>query len=232
MGFGLAGVAFLVLTGLFVQRQLRSRHPVAEWALFRIRSYAAANVYMLSGNLVMYTALLTVPFFVVEIHGESAALAGALIGIMAIQMALIATPAGWLADGRGRRLPALTGALALVIGAVLLVISADTDTSLVLLAVSLGVLGFGIGIGSGPAMTAAMEAAPRAQAGVAAGTISMMRYFGSIIGAGLLGGILATEEAVPDVDLFRAIFVILLAGACLTVVAANLMHRFLPESQQ
>ena len=103
---------------------------------------------------------------------------------------------------------------------------------LIVLAVSLGVLGFGIGVGSGPAMTAALEAAPRAQAGVAAGTVSMMRYFGSIVGAGLLGGILATEEAMPSVDLFRAIFVILLAGACLTLVAANLIHRFPPESQQ
>ncbi len=129
---------------------------------------------------------------------------------------------------RGRRLPALLGAAALVIAAGMLLVSADADTSVVVLAVSLGILGFGIGIGSGPAMTAALEAAPREQAGVAAGTVSMMRYFGSIIGAGLLGSVLATDKAVPDVDLFRVIFAVLLVAACLTLVSANFIHK-LPQ---
>ena len=224
----LTGLAFLTLTGLFIHRQFRSPRPVAEWALLRSRSYTAATTYVLMGNMVMYTALLTVPFLIVEIQGKSAGLAGALIGVMAVQLAILAAPAGWLADMRGRRLPALLGAAALVLAAGMLLVSADADTSVVVLAVSPGILGFGIGIGSGPAMTAALEAAPREQAGVAAGTVSMMRYFGSIIGAGLLGSVLATDKAVPDVDLFRVIFAVLLVAACLTLVSANFIYK-LPQ---
>ncbi len=92
----LTGLAFLTLTGLFIHRQFRSPRPVAEWALFRRRSYTAATTYVLMGNMVMYTALLSVPFLIVEIQGKSAGLAGALIGVMAVQLATsLLQPAGW-----------------------------------------------------------------------------------------------------------------------------------------
>ena len=57
----------------------------------------------------------------------------------------------------------------------------------------------------------------------------MMRYFGSIVGAGLLGGILAGDAAAPGIDLFRLIFAILLVVACLAFLSASLIHK-LPQT--
>ena len=214
---------------LFVSRQFKSPRPVAEWTLFRIRSYAAATSYVLLSNMVMYTVLLSVPFFIVEIQEKSVGAAGVLLGVMSLLMAILAAAAGWLADLRGRRLPALVGGASQVLAVSLLLIGISADVSFVLLAASLAILGFGIGIGSGPAMTAAMEAAPREHAGVAAGTLSMMRYFGNIVGAGILGGVLASDAATPSIDLFRLIFAILLPVACTTLFSASLIHK-LPQT--
>ena len=85
-------------------------------------------------------------------------------------------------------------------------IGLDEDVSFLYLAFGLALLGLGVGLGFGSATTAAIESAPRSLAGSAAGTNSMMRYVGSIVGAGLLAGVLNTSGAsVPGLDTFRLI---------------------------
>ena len=79
--------------------------------------------------------------------------------VMSLLMALLAAPAGRLADLRGRRLPAMVGGVCQVLAALFLLIVLSADVSFALLAACLAILGFGIGIGSGPAIAAAMEAA-------------------------------------------------------------------------
>ena len=68
---------------------------------------------------------------------------------------------------------------------------------------------------------------------VAAGTNSMMRYLGSIVGAGLLAGILSTgaadDGAVPEIGVFRAVFIVVAVMAGLAIIVAFWIHRFPPE---
>jgi MFS family permease len=98
------------------------------------------------------------------------------------------------------------------------------------LAASLAVLGLGVGLGSSAATTAAIESAPRGQAGVAAGTNSMMRYFGSIVGVGVLAGTLGDGSGAPEITTFRTLFAILAVLAGLALLAAALIHRFPPAA--
>ena len=58
----------------------------------------------------------------------------------------------------------------------------------------------------------------------------MMRYLGSILGIGILAGILNTGGAAPDVEVFRAIFIVIAVIAALAIVAASQIHRFPPET--
>lgn len=72
---------------------------------------------------------------------------------------------------------------------------------------------------------AAIEAAPVALAGSAAGTQSMMRYFGSITGVGLLSGLLTTGAGgTPDISVFRSLYVLVAILLGLSVVAASLIR--------
>jgi hypothetical protein len=57
----------------------------------------------------------------------------------------------------------------------------------------------------------------------------MMRYLGSIIGTGVLGAVLNTDAAAPDISVFRVIFAVVVAMAVLALVCSLLVHRFPDE---
>ena len=221
---GTAGLVALAV--VFLQRQRTSPSPVAEWRLFRIPSFAAATSYVLCANLVMYTTLLTMPFFVEETLNGSARAVGTLLGVLSIISAVLAPISGRVSDVRGRRLPAQTGAFIMLAATLALAIGISNDMSYVVLGACLAALGLGLGLSFGPASTAAIESAPRELAGAASGTNSMMRYLGSIIGAGILGSVLSKDTGTPDIWLFRLIFIVLLVIAGLACASTFFIHRF------
>ena len=155
---------------------------------------------------------------------------GLLLGAMSVLMAVIAPISGRVSDAYGRRWPALAGACLALAAAIFLLAGLDEDVPVYYLAIGLAMLGAGVGMGFGAATTAAIESAPRSLAGSAAGTTSMMRYIGSILGAGILVGILNTSGAtVPGIGVFQAILAIVASMAALAIVAGALIHRFPSE---
>ena len=158
---------------------------------------------------------------------------GLLLGSMSALMVVVAPLSGRLADAVGRRWPALAGSLFALGSSLYLLAILDEDVSFVYLATGLAMLGLGFGLGFGSATTAAIESAPRALAGSAAGTNSMMRYVGSILGAGILGGVLSTNAgSLPGIDTFRAIMIVVVVVAALSVVAASQIHLFPKEAAE
>ncbi len=223
------GTGLFVLSILFLQRQRTSPMPIAEWRLFRNRSYFGATAYVLLNNLVMYTTLLTIPFFIEEIQHKGSSTTGLLLGAMSVLMAVLAPFAGRLSDAFGRKPLAVIGAAIVLAAIVLLLAGIGEDASFGYLAFALAVLGVGMGLSFGAASTAAIESAPREMAGAAGGTNSMMRYLGSIIGAGVLGAVLSDEGGAPEIGMFRLIFAVLLVMASLALLATFLIHRFVRE---
>jgi len=221
-----AVVAFPAFLALFVRRQFSATTPIAEWRLFRIRSYAGATGYIMLSNLVMYTTILAVPFFVEEVQGKSNLTTGSLLGALSIPVALLAPIGGRVSDEVGRRPPIIAGSVLVTMGATALLFGISRDVPYVYLAGVLALLGVGLGLSTGPASAAAIESTPAEMAGAASGTNSMMRYVGSIIGAGVLGSILNTNDAAPGIDLFRLIFGVLVGMSLLAALCSLLVHRF------
>ena len=228
----LAGGGFGAFLVLFVIRQRLAAVPVVGWELFRQRTFAAATAYVLLTNLVMYTTLLALPFFVREVQGRSIGSVGLMLGVLSALMAVAAPVGGWLADTRGRRAPAMLGAVLAVGGAIYLTAVLSEGQSLGVMAGGVALMGAGVGLGTGAATTAAIEAAPRALSGSSAGTNSMMRYLGSIVGAGILSGLLSTEAATPEVGMFRVLFILVAVMAVAALVAARFIHRFVDEEER
>ena len=227
----IAAVAFPLLLLGFLRQQVSTTTPIAEWRLFRIRSYAGATAYILLSNLVMYTVILAVPFFVREVQGKGSFTAGTLLGAVSVPVALIAPIGGLISDEAGRRPPIVGGSVLVVAGVTALLFGISSDTPYLFLASVLFVIGVGLGFSVGPASAAAIESTPADLAGTAAGTNSMMRYVGSIIGAGILGSVLNTNEAAPEVGLFRLIFAVLVVVAVLGALSSLLVHRF-PQAHE
>lgn len=226
LAFALSLTALLTL---FLAQQARSAVHVAEWRLFRAASFRGATGFIMLSNLVMYSSLLAVPFFVREVQGGSSGAAGGLIGAMSLLMAVAAPVSGRLADRIGRRALALTGGVLQTIAALLFLLLLSEAASPQFLYAVLVLMGLGIGIGTGPATTAAIESASRELAGSAAGTVSMMRYAGSIVATGLLGATLTTESGIPDITVFRLLFGAIAVAAFGATLSAVLIHRFLAE---
>jgi len=226
-----AALAFPVIGVLFVQRQYSSETPIAEWRLFRHRSYAAATTYVLLTNLVMYTTILSIPFFVEEVQGKGHGVSAALLGIVSVQSAFLAPISGRVSDSIGRRYPAAVGSVFVVMGSIALLAGISQDVSFGYLALSMGALGLGLGISISPTGAAAIESSPRDLAGAAAGTNSMMRYLGSIIGTGLLGAILSSDDGAPEIGIFRLIFAVLAAISVMAALTTVFIHRFPPQDR-
>lgn len=223
--------ALALIAALFAWHQRVTSSPAAAWALFRIRSFAASTSWVLLTNLTMYTTLLMIPFFVEDVRGGSAELAGVLLGAMSILVAVVAPLGGVLSDARGRRPLAVAGAAVALAGSLALLASMRTGASALELATSLAIIGLGLGLGSGPATTAAVESAPAELAGSAVGTNSMMRYAGSIVGAGLLAGVLQSGSTGPgDVGTFRLLTLVVVATAALAVGAGTAIHKFVASA--
>ncbi|HET7737725.1 MAG TPA: MFS transporter [Tepidiformaceae bacterium] len=223
---GTAAVAVTLLAALFAWRQRTTAWPTAEWPLFRTLSFAGASSHILLMNLAMYTTLIAVPFFLTDVQQRGAAVAGVLLACMAALQALVAPFAGAAADAHGRRTPTVLSSVVALVAALLLVVGVGRDMSLAYLAVALTILGFGVGVGFVAASVAAVEAAPRALASSAAGTQSMMRYLGSIIGVGVLSGLLNTQGDAPAIGVFRLLFAAVAVMLALSLVAALLVRPF------
>lgn len=223
--------AFAVLLSVFVRRQFSAETPIAEWRLFRIRSYAGATGYILLSNLVMYTTILSVPFFVEEVQGKGSVVTGTLLGAVSLPVAVLAPIGGRISDAVGRRPPIIVGSCFVLAGVTALLFGISRDVPYGFLAAILAMMGIGLGLSVGPASAAAIESTPRDMAGAAAGANSMARYVGSIIGAGVLGAVLNTNDVAPGIDLFRLIFAVLVVMSVLAALCGLLVHRFAAAQQ-
>jgi MFS family permease len=222
-----AAIVALVVFGLiFLHRQLNSESPIAEWKLFRIRSYAASTTFILLGNLVMYTTILAVPFFLDEVQGRGSASRGILLACVSLPMMVLGPIGGRISDAVGRRPLVNVGSCFIIVAMAVLAIGISESSSPLFLAISLAGLGVGMSISFGAAGAAAVESTPVEVAGAAAGTNSMMRYLGSIIGVGILGAVLNTDSGAPDIAVFQLVFVVLLVVAVLAFISSLFIHRF------
>lgn len=222
----LAGGSIVAILALVVHQRRVTIH-VAAWHLFRSRSFTAATSVVMLTNLVMYTTLLTVPFLIIEVRDGSTRQIGLLLAAMTALMALLAPVAGTAADRYGRRAPVLLGATLLTVASAAIAVAVSVEADLLILGAALALLGLGVGL-TGPAMTAAVESAPVSEAGAAAGTNSMMRYIGSIVGAGILAGLLQTSDGEVELRLFTILAVAVALVSTLVLVAATMVHRMPP----
>jgi hypothetical protein len=94
----------------------------------------------------------------------------------------------------------------------------------VLLVVALGLMGCGMGFANPAQQTAGMAAWPASMAGSAAGTLSLMRYVGSVTGASMLAAILGADPSRTDFGI--------LLGVLIGVAVMNLAIAVLPGGER
>ncbi len=215
----------IVLAAVFIRRELRHPDPVFQPRFFKVRPFAAANAGISSSNLAFYTVLLATPILLTRHLDWSSLQVGVALAFLSAPMVVLSPIGGSLADRYGRRMPAVAGCVVLTAGIAPLAIAPDLETLALLPCLLL--MGSGVGLSTAGLQASAIEALEPVHAGVAAGLFSTSRYIGSFAGSIALARLLDEGEGLSG---FRAVFVIALVGAIVSVLVTLALprHRVVP----
>jgi len=174
--------------GAFVWWEKRAKTPMVDLGLFGSRAFSAGIGSATIAYLSLFAVTFTVPFYLLRVKGLDARVAGLVLTVTPLAMAVLAPLAGRISDRRGSRGLATAGMLLLTAG--LLSASFLTQASpIVQVAASLLVVGAGMAIFQTPNTAAVMRATPRERAGVGSAFIAVARNVGMAIGIALTAAI-------------------------------------------
>jgi DHA2 family multidrug resistance protein len=173
----------------FVLWELRQQSPIVDLRVLRYRSVAAASLCSVVVAIVIFDVLLLLPQFTVDVLGFTTTLAGLLIGVRALPVALLSLPIGRLVNGNAidpRYL--ITGGLFVAgIGTVMLSAVVTTGTDFGNFVVPLTLMGLGISFVYSPLLVATLRSvAPADGPKAAAFVVLFVQLGGSIASASLV----------------------------------------------
>ncbi len=179
--------AAAVLLGLFVWRCARHPSPIIELGLFRVRSFAVANVGSVVFAIGFYALLLCNVLFLTGVWGLDIVLAGVALTPGAVTAALVAPFGGRAADRFGQRAVAVPGGLLFAAGAAFLALfsTATPDYPTHFLP---GILltGAGIGLSISSFGSAAVAELPRRRFATGSAVTACFRQIGAVVGIAVL----------------------------------------------
>ena len=224
-----AGAALLFAAFILVER--RAAEPVLPpWVASR-RLLATTAMISFGVGAVMLGLTSYVPTFLEGALSTSPILAGLALAALTIGWPISASQSGRLYLRIGFRKTALIGVTVTVIGAAVLAFTA-TFPSIALVAGSCFIVGLGLGLVATPTLIAAQSSVEWNERGVVTGTNLFARSIGSAIGVAVFGAIAnAVYAGTPNggtdpqtiVSASAAVFLAVMIGAVLTVVAVIAM---------
>jgi EmrB/QacA subfamily drug resistance transporter len=160
-----AGIVFLLI---FLRIERRSAAPMVPLGLFKSRQFSGVNLL----TLLLYGALsgtfFFVPFLIIQVHGYSAAAAGAIFIPFAVILGGLSKWSGRLMDQFGARWPLIMGPTIAAVALLLLALLSEDGRYLSFIA-PIVVLAFGMAITIAPLTTTVLNAVKQEQTGVASG---------------------------------------------------------------
>ncbi|MGW8143698.1 MAG: MFS transporter [Anaerolineales bacterium] len=195
---GLFVFSVIFLTS-FVYIEKKSSSPVLDLKLFRNKVFSAATASSILNYIAVFSILILLPFYLLQGRGMSTSQAGLILTIQPIVMAIIAPISGSISDRIGTRIPTVAGMIVLSLG-ILMMSTMGPNSPIYLVAIALGIIGFGTGTFISPNNSAIMGSATRERQGIAAGILATSRSTGMVLGVGLAGAIFTTILAQSSGD--------------------------------
>lgn len=193
----------VLLTVLFVLRTMRHENPVIEVSLLRHRGFGAANVATLVFSGAFYALLLCNVLYLTQVWSYSILQAGFAMMPSSITAALVAGPAGRLADRVGYRTIAIPGLLVYAAGVAMfwLRVGLHPEYLAVWLPATV-VMGAGVGLASPVLGAAAVAALPPARFATGTAINSSARQIGAVLGIAVLVAILGSPAPAQALEAF------------------------------
>ncbi|HTM08415.1 MAG TPA: MFS transporter [Verrucomicrobiae bacterium] len=174
----------LVALGLLIVTELRSRTPMLDLSLFRIRLFSAAMLSLFFITSTQSAISFLLPFYLQNIMGYSPSHMGWIIISNSVVIVLIAPFAGWLSDRLGSRLLCTAGS-ALIVTAQFMIGTLRLDSSAGRIMLPLALSGLGWAIFNAPNQSAILGSAPPSKVGGASGMTATTARTGGAMGIAL-----------------------------------------------
>jgi EmrB/QacA subfamily drug resistance transporter len=217
-----------VLLGVFVWRSARHPAPVIELSLFRVRSFAVANVGGFVCALGFYALLLCNVLFLTGLWHYSILRAGVALTPGPLMAALTAPIGGRLSDRFGQRVVAVPGSLLFGAGALLFALNTGTEPSYAADFLPANLLGgAGIGLTFAAFGSAAVAELPPGRYATGGAISNCTRQIGGVVGISTLIVVIGTpspEEALHAFHSAWALIALTGAVAALAGLALGRVH--------
>lgn len=190
-------VLAIILFIIFAYWELRVKNPVFCVSLFKNFKFASSTVAAIISYLATFAVTYMLNYHFQYIIGLNSQMAGIILVITPIMMAILAPLSGRLSDKIDPQKLAALG-MGFVSVALLMLIFLDKSTSIEYIIVTMFLQGIGYGLFSSPNTNAIMGSVERKFASSASAIVSTMRVVGQTLSAGLFTMILAlVMGAVP-----------------------------------
>lgn len=217
-----AGALLLVL---FLWRSRSHPRPALELGLFRLPSLAAANAGTLVFAAAFYAMLLCNVLYLTQVWGYSTLTAGLALTPGPLTSAVVAAPAGRIADRFGQRIVVIPGVILFVAGIATFLLGVDPRPAWLLEWLPATILtGAGIGLAFPALASAAVDALPDKSFGVGSGVNAAGRQIGAVLGIALLVAVLGTPTGVEAPAAFDEGWTLIAVAGLATLPAALLLR--------
>jgi EmrB/QacA subfamily drug resistance transporter len=194
---------FVVGLAFFLFWEKRVKSPVLDFTLFKSRVYTFSVLAAMGQSLALFAVNFLIVFYLQGVRGYDPLKAALLLIPLPVMSSIMGPFSGMLADRIGARIPATIGLLISAVALVLLT-GLSATTSYLPLALMLALLGIGGGMFFPANTSAAMNAAPPQQLGVASATLATLRQAGMVTSFALS---LAVAAASLPKDVMMQLFV-------------------------
>jgi EmrB/QacA subfamily drug resistance transporter len=196
-----AGTA-LLLVFLWIER--KSAAPMVPLGLFGSRQFSGVNLLTLLLYGALAGAFFFIPFLIIQVHGYSAAAAGAIFVPFAVILGGLSKWSGHLMDRFGARWPLIIGPT--IVGVALLLFAMLSDNGRYYsFVIPVVVLAFGMAITIAPLTTTVLNAVSKDQGGVASGINNAAASVAGLLVIAVMGTVaLRVLDVEIDVHLRRA----------------------------
>ncbi|MCO5999640.1 MDR family MFS transporter [Actinoallomurus rhizosphaericola] len=179
--------ASLALLAGFVLVERRAAEPIVPLGLFRNRTYTAANVGSFFTAFGMYAAIIFLPRYFQEVHGDSASTSGLKVYPLMLGMLAGSFVTGALISRTRRYKPWLVAAPALLAAGSLLCAGIGVHTGVWALAGWMALIGLGIGPMLSGLTIAVQNAVEPEHIGTATSKITFFRQVGGSVALAIAG---------------------------------------------
>ena len=196
--------------------------PVLDQSLFRLRSFATANVVTILFNAAFAAMILANVLFLARVWGYTQAGAGLGISPSPLAAAVVAPIAGRFADRIGTRIMIIPGITMVMVGMLILTffVGTEPDYWRVWFPTAL-CFGTGVGLTFTNLSSTAVSEVPVARLAVATATNSTSRAIGTVLGPAFVIGTVGGATGIGAADKFDTVW-LTAAAVCFLALLASL----------